>query len=151
MICAIKQHMRAFCTYTRKRFERTHGGVWNLHMECLSLSPLLLSFSRPFFFLSSLVLFLRSLPLLSSLLSSLFSLLFSSLPATMTTITRQVGSLSLSVHTALTCQSVRVRGLRSIPCLANMFASCKEQLSWHNCASLVPLRMKWACICAGNG
>ena len=37
-----------------------------------------------------------------------------------------------------------------MPCLANMFASCKKQLSFENCASLVPLGMKWACICAGN-
>ena len=25
------EHMRAFCLYTRKRFEPTHGDVWNLH------------------------------------------------------------------------------------------------------------------------
>ena len=41
-----------------------------------------------------------------------------------------------------------MHGLRSIPCLANMFTSCKKQLSWYNCASLVPLGMKRACICA---
>ena len=111
------------------RFAGTHGG------------PLSLS-SRPFFFLSSVVLFLRSL--LSSLLSSRLSL-----SATMTMISRPVGSLC--IHTALTCQGVRVRGLRSIPCLANMFASCKEQLSWYNCASLVPIGMRWACICRGWG
>ena len=67
----------------------------------------------------------------------------------MTMTARPVGSLC--VHTALTCQRVRVRGLRSNPCLANVFASCKKQLSWQNCASFVPLGMKWACICAGNG
>ena len=67
----------------------------------------------------------------------------------MTMITRPVGSLC--AHTALTCESVGVRVLRSIPCLANMFTLCKKQLSWHNCASLVPLGVKWACICAGNG
>ena len=33
----------------------------------------------------------------------------------------------------------------------NMFASCKKQLSWFYYASLAPLGMKWACICAGNG
>ena len=59
--------------------------------------------------------------------------------------------LSLSVNTALTCQSVRVHGPWSIPCWPTMFAACKKQLSWYNCASLVPLGMKWACICAGNG
>ena len=36
-----------------------------------------------------------------------------------------------------------------IPCRANMFASCTKQLSWHDCASLVPREMKWACICTG--
>ena len=29
-----------------------------------------------------------------------------------------------------------------------MFVSCKKQLTWYNCASLVPLGMKWAYICA---
>ena len=89
-----------------------------------------------FFFLSSVVLFIRSLSLLS-------------LSATMTLITRPVGSLC--VHTALTCLSVRVPVLWLIPCLANMFVSCKKQLSWYDSASLVPHGMKWACICAGNG
>ena len=37
-----------------------------------------------------------------------------------------------------------------IPCLANMFGSYKKQLSTFSCASLVPLGMKWACICAGK-
>ena len=45
-----------FARYTRKSFERTHGGVWNLHTGGFSLS-LLLSF-----LLSYVVLFLRSLP-----------------------------------------------------------------------------------------
>ena len=40
--------------------------------------------------------------------------------------------------------------LQSIPCLANM-SHYARKLSWHNCASLVPLGVKWACICAGNG
>ena len=77
--------------------------------------------------------FSRSLSLLSSFVLFLFS----------------IGSLC--VHTALTCQSVRVRGPWPIPCWSNMFASCTKQLSWFNCASLVPLGMKWACICARNG
>ena len=58
--------------------------------------------------------------------------------------------LALSVHTALTPQSARVRGLWPLPCKASMFASYTKQLFWQNCASLVPLGMKWACICAGN-
>ena len=120
------QHMRAFSEYTRRRFESTHGGVSvSFLLSHLSVCP----FSSPLF---------SSLFFLSSLLS-----------VTMTMITRPVGSLC--VHTALACECVRVRGLRSIPCLANMFVSCKKQLSWHNCARLVPRGMKWAGICAGNG
>ena len=53
------EHMRAFCPHTRKRFEPTHGDVWNLHTErreggggFSSLSSLL-SFSLPSFSLSS--------------------------------------------------------------------------------------------------
>ena len=120
--------MRAFCRYTRKRSEPAHGDVSNLHTKrregrrvregggsLLSLFPSL--------FLCSVVLFPFSLSLVHSS--------FSPLSATMTMITRPVGSLC--VHTALTCLSVRVHGHWPIPCLANMFASCKKQLSWHNC------------------
>ena len=31
-----------------------------------------------------------------------------------------------------------------------MFAPCKKQVSGYSCASLVPLGMKWDCICAGR-
>ena len=126
-------HTETFLTYTR-RGRRGEGGGFSSH--CFSL-PFYLSLVR------------RSLSLLS--FSSLFPLLssFSSLSATMTMITRPVGSLC--VHTALTCLRIRVPVLWLIPCLANTFVSCKKQLSWCNCASLVPLGMKWACICAGNG
>ena len=140
------EHMRAFCRYTRKRFEPTHGDVLNLHtwrregrgggvLFYISLSSLL-SFSLPSSF---------SLLSFSSFVLFLF---FFSLLVTITMITRPIGSLC--VHTALTCLSVRVPVLWLIPCQANMFASCKKQLSWYNCASLVTLGMKWACICAGN-
>ena len=59
------EHMGAFSRYTRSRFERTHGGVWSLHKEGLSLlvSFLLSLFRRSFPSFSSFVLF--------SLLSSL--------------------------------------------------------------------------------
>ena len=83
------------------------------------------------FFFSSVVLFMRSLSLLSSLLSSLVQ-------------------SALCVHTALTCLSVRVPVLWLILCWPNMLASCKKQLSRYYCASLVPLGKKWACICAGK-
>ena len=100
-------NMRAFCWHTRKRFEPTHGDVLNLHtgrreggFSYLSLVPsLFLSsppFSLPSFFLLS---FSRSLPLLSSLLSSLYSFL-----ATMTMITRSVGSLCTQSSDLLECQ-----------------------------------------------
>ena len=81
-----------------------------------------------------------SLFLSLSLVGSFF--LFS---MTMTMIARPVGSLCT--------QSPRARGHVPwlIPCRAIMFASCKKQLSKNSCASLVPLGMKWACICAGDG
>ena len=114
---------------------KTLRDVLNLHTErregfffSLFLSPSIsLVFSRPFsfslFFLPSL--FLHSLPLCSFSFSSLS--LFSSLSVAVTKTTRPVGSLS--IHTALTCESVEVLVLRSIPCLANMFTLCKKQLS----------------------
>ena len=43
-----------------------------------------------------------------------------------------------------------MRGHWPIPCGANMFVSCKKLLSMDSCASLVPLGMKRACICAGK-
>ena len=79
----------------------------------------------------------------------LFSLFFIS--SLLFSLSNNDNDQALFVHTALTCLSVSVRWLRSIPCLANMFASCTKQLSKHNCANLVPLGMKWACVCAGNG
>ena len=154
-VCASKNarmfNMRAFCQYTRKRFEPTHGYVSNLHTGRRKgeKGGSLLSLSRPF----SLSLFLLLSLFRRSLHSFSFSFsspsLFSSLSVTMTMITRPVGSLC--VHSALTCQSVRAHGPWPIPCWPNMFGSCKKQLSWHDCASFVPLGMKWACICAGNG
>ena len=75
-------NMRAFCRYTRKRLEPTHGDVLNLHTE--RRERVLLSLSRPFslsllsfFFLSSVVLpsLLLSFSALFSLLSCLLSLL----------------------------------------------------------------------------
>ena len=125
------EHMRAFCTYTRRPFEPTHGDVLNLHTGCLSLSLL----SSPSLFLSSflLSLFLRSLPFSFSF-SALFSLVF---PLSNDANDHSSSRPSLSVNTALTCLSVRVRGPWPIPCWPNMFASCKKQLSWHDCANLV--------------
>ena len=122
-------NMRAFSGYTRKRLERTLGGVLNLHTEGFSaFSSLVLSV---FLALSSVCLSVLLSSLLFSLLFSLalFHLLssLSSFSATMTMITRPVGSLC--VHTALTCESVAVRVLWLIPCRANMFASCTKQLS----------------------
>ena len=127
-----------------------HAHVLHVHTEafftgCLSpsLSPLLLSFSRPFLFLSSFVLFSLSF-------SAFFSFVFP-LSNDDNDHSSSRLSLSLTVNTALTCLSVRVRGPWPIPCWPNMFASCMKQLSWHDYANLVPLGMKLACICAGNG
>ena len=76
--------MVAFSGYTRRRLERTHGGVLNLHTEGFSAFSVFLALCLSFLlslFLSFSALFLRSLSLLSSLLFSslLFSSLFSSL------------------------------------------------------------------------
>ena len=46
--------------------------------------------------------------------------------------------------------SARVRGPWPIRCWANMFASCKKNLSRYSCASLAPRGVKWACISAGR-
>ena len=72
-----------------------------------------------------------------SLLSSLSSLL-SSLSATMTMITRPVGSHC--VHTALTCLSVRVRGLRSLTLFCNCVRIMQETTVL---AFLCKLRATW--------
>ena len=80
-------------------FERTHRDVLNLHTggPSLFLSSLLLSLFRRSSFSLSLVLFLCSL--LSSLLSSL-----PSFSATMTMITRSVGSLCTQSSDLPECQ-----------------------------------------------
>ena len=104
--------MRAFSRYTRRRLERTHGGVLNLHTEGFSAFSVFLALSLSLLLFSLSALFsLVSLSLLSSLSSPS---LLSSLSATMTMITRPVGSLC--VHTALTCECVGVRVLWLIPC-----------------------------------
>ena len=65
------EHMRAFCTYTRKLFEPTRENVLNLHtgvsLSLLSLSLVLSSFSLPSF---------SSFVLISFSHSALFSLVF---------------------------------------------------------------------------
>ena len=126
------------------RFAGTHGCVLNLHTGRGVGGVLFsLSFSLPF----SLSLFRRSLsPLFLFSPPSLVAL--SSLSATMTMITRPVGCLCTHGSNLPESQSACTL---AHSCLANMFVSCKKQLSWYNCASLVPLGMKWACICAGNG
>ena len=68
---------------------------------------------------------------------------------TMTMIARSVGSLSLYTRPYLALRT-RVRGPWPIPCPVNMFAPCKKPMSEDSCASLVPLGMKWACICTGK-
>ena len=90
------QDMRACCRYTRRRPDRTHGGVLNVHTGGFSLLSLLLSLSLSLllslvlsFLFSSLVLSLF-LHVSFSFFSSLFSFLFSPLSSL---------SSSLSAHT----------------------------------------------------
>ena len=98
-VCTFKTLQCVPASHTRKRFERTHGDVWNPHTG--PLSPLVLSsFSLPSF--SSFVLFL-------------FSSLFSSLSVTMTMIARPVGSLFIrttlyrSLTSNVTAAAMRTR------------------------------------------
>ena len=87
------QDIRACCRYTRRRPDRTHGGVLNVHTGGFSY-PLL--FSSHFFASRSLLLLFSSLVLSLflhvsfSFFSSLFSFLFSPLSSL---------SSSLSAHT----------------------------------------------------
>ena len=121
---------------------RTHGDVSNRHMGRREGEGVLFSLSSlPSLFLSSVSFsFSCSLP---SLVFSLFSLSNNDND-------HSSSRLSLCTHGSDLPESQSACTL-AIPCLANMFVSCKKQLSWYNCASLVPLGMKWACICAGNG
>ena len=67
----------------------------------------------------------------------------------MTMITRSVGSLCTQSSDLPQCQCACA--LAHSLSGEHVHNICKKQLSWKNCASLVPLGMKWACICAGNG
>ena len=90
-------NMRAFCQYTQKRFEPTHGDVLNLHT--VRREAVLFSLSRPFSLPSSF-----SLPSFSSFV--LFLFLSSLLSVTMTMITRSIGSLCVTHRSDLPeCQS----------------------------------------------
>ena len=70
-------NMRACCRYTRRRPERTHGGVLNLHTGglCLLSFSLFLSLSSLSSLLSSLLSFVPSSYLLFPIFFSRFSLL----------------------------------------------------------------------------
>ena len=114
------EHMRAFCRYTRRRFEPTHG---SLSLSLLSLFSLSLSLS-------------------------LLSALFSPLPVTMTMITRSVGSLCTQSSDLPECQCAWASVLSLFG--EHVHITCKNHLSRYSCASLVPLGMEWACICAGK-
>ena len=81
-----------------------------------------------------------SLSLLSLCLLELCLFLFP-VSCRLSLIARSVGSL---------CTHGPICGPWPIPCPVNMFASCKKLLSEDSCASLVPLGMKWACICPGK-
>ena len=131
-----------WCPYTRNRFERTHGGVWNLHTGGLSLSPLVLhSFSLPSF--SSFVLF------------TLFSSL--SLSVTMTMIPRPVGCLCKQCSDLPQCQSAWtsvhllfgdfVRIMQETTVLVSL---CKPRATWNE-VGLYPC-WKWVlCLVVFGG
>ena len=89
------------CRNTCARVAGTHGSVLNVHTGGFTLS---------FLSLLSSFLFLRSRPSYFSRSLSLFSLVFP--------LSNDDNGHSSSVHTALTCLSVKVPVLWLIPCLA---------------------------------
>ena len=123
-------HTRAFSTYTRER----------LSLFFSRLSPLV-SPSLFFWCLSPLV--------SSSLFFSCLSLSFSSLQVTMTMITRPVGSLC--THSSDLPQGPECKGRGPFPVGLTCSHHARNNCLGVSCANLVPLGMKWACICAGNG
>ena len=161
--CVASHSTQAFCRYTRRRFESTHGSVLNLHTHThktpttergtdtnrrlsshlhLSSHVCLSRFSSKSLltclYLFSYVPLSLSLPLLVFLSLSLLN-----------DDDNEHSSSWLSVHTRpYLALRARGRGPWSIPCPVNMFASCKKLLSENSSASLVPLGVKWACICA---
>ena len=127
----------ASARHTRRRLERTHGGVLNLHTERFSAFSVFLALSLSFLLSLSLLLFLCSLlSCLLSLLSLSSPSLLSSLSATMTMISRPVGSLC--VHTALTCDPVgrtcshhaRNKHVRIMQETTVMVLLCKPRATW---------------------
>ena len=144
-------NMRAFSGYTRRRPERTHGGVLNPHTEgfsafssltsslfplvslsllsCVSLSPLVCLSSHTSLFLSvSAHLFL--------------SLLFSSLKTlsiAMTMVARPVGSLC--THGSILPEGQSAWALSSFPVWRGTSHHAEELCRWCSCASFVPIGM----------
>ena len=120
------------------------GAFWTYTRESLSPSSRVSLLSCVSLFLS------RSLSL--SLLVSLC--LLSALSLSLSVLNNNDNDRSSSWHSLYTRPNLalraRVRGPWPIPCPVNMFASCKELLSKDSFASLLPLGMKWACICAGK-
>ena len=116
------------CHKGHGRFERTHESVFNVHtgasLSLLSCLPL--SCSRVF-----------------------LSLSFSSLSVTMTMITRPVGSLR--THNFDLPQGPECKGRGPFPVGLTCSHHARNNCLGASCASLVPLGMKWACICAGSG
>ena len=158
-VCAVKTPVsyvtQAFWRHSRERFDSTHGSVLNVHTGAISMyRSLSLSLSLSDLSLSSIFIFI-------SLLLSLFAALFSQLSLLilfslillsclslfrismkMTMITRTVGSLysQLSWH-----------GPWPLPCLTKCSHHAHRVCLCVSCASLVPLAVKWACTCTGDG
>ena len=123
---------KRLCHKGHGRLERTHENVFNLHTGA-SLSSLLAS--------------LLSRVSLSLLLVSLS--FFSSLSVTMTILTRPVGSLC--THSSDLPLKPECKDRDPFPVDLTCSRHAKNNCLGVSCAGLVPLGMKWACICAGNG
>ena len=117
VLCVVRLDGDFLKLHTERREGRRERGVGRVLFSLSLVHSLSLSLLRRALSL----LFVFSLP---SLVFSLFSQ-----QQWQWSLVQSALSLSLSVNTALTCLSVSVRGLRSIPCLANMLSSCMKQLS----------------------
>ena len=60
--------------------------------------------------------------------------------------------IQVSVQKALTCSEGRAHGPWPRPCFGRITRAMQEKLVFrYSCATLVPLGMKWASTCAGDG
>ena len=127
------EHVRALCRHTRRRSEPTHGEERGAFSLSLFLLPSSFFFSLlPF---SSFVLFFRSLSFLFSLSNN----------------DSDHSSSRLCTHSSALAKGPECMDLGPFLVGRTCSQHARNNCLGVSCASLVPLGMKWACICAGNG